>query len=367
MTLSQSTVDVATYFLNGSLTALADCGRDPISTAYVAAGQVAWDDCCGTLIVAPERVYRSQTFPAEFTDLELCDGGLLVVELVVLLLRCVPVVDDRGRAPSAATLAAAYQSLLDDAAVIHNVVTGPIPDYWMRATPTQTFVGAEGGCVGVETRVRIGLEQEEWAICCAEPAPHEPGDPICKIPAARVSFDPCAPLTATNVQDAICELLALVEAGVEPGARPHGTFHDDLQQTLAAGAHGPMYVRQTDLASGVTVVAGTEITFAQAGVYDVQFSAQLHHLPGGGGGGSGDFVTIWLEQGGVPVPNSATRLQVPNNTYQVAAWDWMVDVLAGEHVEIIWQTPVTSIVLEALPAAGAAPAIPSVIVTVLSA
>lgn len=364
MTLSQSTVDVSSFFLETTLAALADCGREPVSTAYIASGQVAWDDCCGTLIVAPERVYRSQTFPAEFVDLELCDGGYLVIELVVLLLRCVPVVDDRGRAPSAAALGAAYQSLLDDAAVVYNAVTCPIPDYWMRATPTQTFVGAEGGCIGVETRVRIGLEQEEWAICCAEPAPHEPGDPICRIPAARVSFDPCEPLTSTNVQDAICELLGLVEDIGQPGGRPHGAFHDEQQQSLAVGTPGAMLVRQTDLSSGVTIVGGSQITFAAAGVYDVQFSAQVHNLSGGG---SGHYITIWLAQGGTPVPNSATRMHIRNGETHVAAWDWMVDVLAGENIQIMWQTTSANIVLDVFPAVGSIPAVPSVIVTVLSA
>lgn len=359
MTLSQSTVDVSQYFLDTTLASLADCGREPVSTAYVAAGAVAWDDCCGTLIVAPERVYRAQEFPSEFTGLELCDGGVLVIDLVILLLRCVPVVDDRGRAPSAAALQTAYQSLLDDAAIVHNVVTGPIPDYWMRATPTQTFVGAEGGCIGVETRVRIGLEQEQWAICCSEPAPHEPGDPICKIPAARVSFEPCDGLTSTNVQDAICEV-----AGLVAGPRPHGAFHSTVPQTTTPGVPVPMTLDTTDLSDGVTVVGGSQITFASAGVYDVQFSAQLHNLAGGG---PSHYVAIWLALNGTAVPDSAFRVHVGSNDTSVVAWDWMVDVLAGEFVEIMWDTTNTGLILDAFPAAPPIPAVPSLIVTVLSA
>lgn len=208
MTLSQSALDVAQWLLATSELALSDCGREPISRSYVAAGDIAWDDCCGMLVVAPERVYRSQTFPAEATDEEICFGGYIAVDYVVLVVRCVPTVTDQGRAPSVSSLQAAYDSILEDAAVIYNAVTGDLPDYWVRSSVAQTFVGAQGGCIGVETRLTIGIEQGRWSICCSEPAPHEPGDPICKIPAGRVTFDPCEELISTNVQDAICELAA---------------------------------------------------------------------------------------------------------------------------------------------------------------
>ena len=208
MTLSQSTIDVAQWLLDTTAQALDDCGREPISRAYVAAGEVAWDDCCGMLVVAPERVFRSQTFPSQASDEEICFGGFIAVDYVVLLVRCVPVVTNDGRAPSAAALQAAYDELLGDAAVVFNAVASDMPDYWVRTSPAQSFVGANGGCIGVETRVTIGIEQDLFGICCAEPAPHTVGDPICKIPAGRVTFEPCEELISTNVQDAICELAA---------------------------------------------------------------------------------------------------------------------------------------------------------------
>lgn len=206
MSLSPSTFDVAQWVQQTSLTALADCGREAISLTYVGSGGIAYDDCCGTLVVVPERVYRSNAFPTEDTDEVICFDGLIAIELTVLLLRCVPVVDERGRAPSQTALQTAYNNLLGDAAVIYNALTGDFPEYWERTNPSQTFVGAQGGCIGVETRLVIGLEQSQFSICCAEPSPHEPGDPVCKFAASNVSFEPCAELTATNVQDAICEL-----------------------------------------------------------------------------------------------------------------------------------------------------------------
>lgn len=208
--LEQSAHDVSAWFLATTLQALEDCGREPISRAYVAAGQIAWDDCCGMLVAAPERIYRSVTFPNENSVEDECFGGYLTVDLLVLLVRCVPTVDDRGRAPSGEALQAAYQRIIEDAAVVMNAVTTDLPDTWVRAAPAQTFIGADGGCIGVETRFTIGFEQPDWQICCAEPTPHEPGDPICRLPASYVSFDPCEGLVSINVQDAICELAASI-------------------------------------------------------------------------------------------------------------------------------------------------------------
>lgn len=164
--LSRSTHDLAQYLLTTVETALVDCGRDPIHLRYVAAGSIAWDDCCGMLVVAPERTFRSVTFPAEATEQELCFGGYLAVEFLVLLVRCVPTVDDRGRAPSQAQLQSAYTGLLEDAAVVYNALTSPIPDYMVRSAVAQSFGGAEGGCISVETRLTLGIEQTQWAICC---------------------------------------------------------------------------------------------------------------------------------------------------------------------------------------------------------
>ena len=145
--------------------ALIAANRDDINRAYVAAGSVAWDDCCGMLVVAPERVYRSQSFPNEFADREICDNGWLVVNLVVLLVRCVPVVDDRGRAPSQVALDDAYQNILEDSAVVWNALQcASMPDDWDKAALSQQYVGADGGCVGVETRLTVGVPLGKWSI-----------------------------------------------------------------------------------------------------------------------------------------------------------------------------------------------------------
>lgn len=142
------------------------CGRDAPTTTYPGVGLIAWDDCCGQLVVSPERIYRTQVFPQEDTTDERCSGGTVAVDLLASLVRCVPSPDDRGRAPSATALAAAHKLILDDAAVCWQAMAGSLPDEWERAAISQTFAGNEGGCVAIENRITIGIASELWCIGC---------------------------------------------------------------------------------------------------------------------------------------------------------------------------------------------------------
>jgi hypothetical protein len=353
VSISPSAHDVAQWVQQTSLTALADCNREPISLTYVGSGAIAWDDCCGTLVVVPERIYRSTSFPTEDTDEVICFDGLIAIELSVLLLRCVPVVDERGRPPSQNALETAYADLLGDAAVIYNALTSQFPDYWERTNPAQTFIGAQGGCIGVETRFIIGLEQSQFGICCAEPEPHQPGDAVCKFSASNVLFEPCEEIESTNVQDAICEL-----AGSIP-VHAVGSFFDDTDQVFSANTNNALRLNNTSISYGITVNNLTEITVSENGVYTLDFSAQLHHR---GGGGSGTEIDIWLVKNGTAIPSSATKLIVGNNLYLVASWDFMLDLLAGDYIELYYRTNNASIVIEHVDATANVPAIPSLIV-----
>ena len=160
---------VCDYWLSECHAALSACvDSAPIDAAFVAVGQIAWDSCCGVLAVAPERTYRSASFPIEGSTDDECEIGLLVVDIVVLLLRCVPTVDDRGKAPAPAALDAAHKAILNDAAVIWNTVIAELPEGWQRSNVDQQYIGAQGGCIGVETRLSVGLAQSVWCPECLE-------------------------------------------------------------------------------------------------------------------------------------------------------------------------------------------------------
>jgi len=163
--IAPSSAEVCRYWLNEFRDALVECDRPEPKTCYVGAGQVAYDDCCGMLVVSPESVFRWTTFPIAETDAERCVGGFLGVNVLATLVRCVPTQTATGRAPQPSALDAAYTGLLEDAAVIWTRATGLLPEGWERSSVTQVFAGPGGGCVGVETRFTIGLEQDQW-LCC---------------------------------------------------------------------------------------------------------------------------------------------------------------------------------------------------------
>lgn len=166
--MSYTQFDLCEWLLGGILAELDACSSEPITTAYSGAGLVAWDDCCGQLVVTPERVYRTQEFPIEDTTDERCSGGTIAVQLLATLVRCVPSPDDSGNPPNSAALSAAHKRILDDGAICWQAMSSPLdPDLeWERAGLAQTIVGGEGGCIAIESRVTIGVEANVWCVDC---------------------------------------------------------------------------------------------------------------------------------------------------------------------------------------------------------
>ena len=148
----------------------------------------------------------------------------------------------------------------------------------------------------------------------------------------------------------------------------YGSFYSSTtQQATVPNVKQAVMFENTVFAQGVSIqqdIDGyyTKITFANAGKYNIAFSGQLHHL---GGGGSGQDIYMWFRQNGIDIPDSNTRLTVTTNSpYIVAAWNIFVDVQAGDNIQLVGYPTSTSIILQASPATGTQPAIPSVILTV---
>jgi hypothetical protein len=145
--------------------------------------------------------------------------------------------------------------------------------------------------------------------------------------------------------------------------RWYGSFYSTQDQTNAgATSVNKMTLNTTDLSNGISVVSNSRITIANAGVYDIQFSAQLDKTDSGD-----DKVEIWLCKNGNPIANTNTETTlVGNNGKHVAAWNWFVQAAVGDYYEICWNSSDTSVFLNSVVAASnpTRPAIPSVIVTV---
>jgi hypothetical protein len=97
-----------------------------------------------------------------------------------------------------------------------------------------------------------------------------------------------------------------------------------------------------------------------AGIYNFQFSAQLDKTSGGVG-----LVYIWARINGVNVPNSAGQLRIKdNNSEMLAAWNYVLEMNAGDYFELMWEVDDTSLQLLSDAASAVHPAVPSVILTV---
>ena len=74
---------------------------------------------------------------------------------------------------------------------------------------------------------------------------------------------------------------------------PYGAFSDFTSQTTTANTATLMALDTTDFSNGVTLVTGSKITAATAGIYNLQFSVQVQNADN-----APHDIFIWLKQFG---------------------------------------------------------------------
>jgi hypothetical protein len=148
------------------------------------------------------------------------------------------------------------------------------------------------------------------------------------------------------------------------GAPNYGSFINTASQTIAtAGTPQPVAFDTTVASTNFSLNAGSQITAAETGLYNIQFSIQLYANPGGGG-----VVEIWFAKNGSPIASSNTSFSIKNtNEAEFAALNLVEPLNAGDYIELFWSTADNDNFLYATtaPTALGGPAIPSVILTVV--
>lgn len=162
--------------------------------------------------------------------------------------------------------------------------------------------------------------------------------------------------------------LSITPAGLLSATTPigipgyYGAFLDTTIQTNpVVDQVNIMRLNTTVEANGVSVVNDTEITVANSGVYNLQFSVQLAKTTG-----ADRNVDIWFRKNGIDISNSNTQLTLfGSDSRLVAAWNFVSTLLAGEYLEIAWSSPFSTMELLAIPPQinPDRPEVPSVIVT----
>jgi len=121
---------------------------------------------------------------------------------------------------------------------------------------------------------------------------------------------------------------------------------------------GSFIYSTTGSSSGISLVSGSRITFANTGIYNIQFSAQTFTA-------TGATVDIWFKRNGTNIAFSGTKIgPTSNNQYVVAAWNFVDTFTSGSYVEIAYQSDQTNTQFQYIAASGNIPAIPSVIASV---
>jgi hypothetical protein len=137
---------------------------------------------------------------------------------------------------------------------------------------------------------------------------------------------------------------------------PYGAFSSYATQTTTANTATLLTFSQTDFANGVSLVSGSKLTVAAAGLYNLQFSVQLSSLEN-----APTDTSIWLRQGndggassdivgstglvGLPQRKSAG---VPS--HDIKGWNYFISMAANDYVQIYWSVTSTSVTIPTYPA-----------------
>lgn len=142
----------------------------------------------------------------------------------------------------------------------------------------------------------------------------------------------------------------------------YGAFHDTTTQNAAViNTAYAVTFNTTDYTNNVSIGSPTSrIVTSIAGIYNFQFSAQLHKTNASVG-----YIYIWARVNGTNITDSASKITINGSQAEtIAAWNFVLSMNANDYFELMWSTNDTNCQLLAEVATAPVPAIPSVILTV---
>lgn len=133
-----------------------------------APGEVAWDECdCGQLAVDVTRRYRSRGFPTDATDALIgnCDEVMIIFDCTISMVRCIPIPDVNGKAPSPTALGRSALIMEEDAYALWNATwcyMSRLRDNTPRLISDfiindDVSLGPSGACAGSELHFKFGM------------------------------------------------------------------------------------------------------------------------------------------------------------------------------------------------------------------
>jgi hypothetical protein len=145
----------------------------------------------------------------------------------------------------------------------------------------------------------------------------------------------------------------------------YAQYQDNISQPLGAVNVGqPVKFRTMDFSNGVTVNSDTEITIANTGIYNLQFSFQYQNVDS-----QEHDVTIWLRKNGSDVLGSAGFVAVISSHggvpgHCLPSWNYLLDAVGGDYYELYWSATSLDVSMHFYPAGSPPPSAASAIFTV---
>ena len=148
------------------------------------------------------------------------------------------------------------------------------------------------------------------------------------------------------------------------GSITAGTFISAFTSGTGGIGTYEVSVSQNRASATYTGTMTSEIVCANTGVYNIQFSSQMDKSDGGV-----DYVNFWLRKNGADLPESTgvISLQGSAPAYMMAAWNYLVQLVAGDVIELYWGSADVNMEIRHEPAQTspfAHPAIQSTILTI---
>ena len=132
---------------------------------------------------------------------------------------------------------------------------------------------------------------------------------------------------------------------------PYGAFEDTTTQTTTANTAKVITLNTTDYANGVSLVSGSRITVAAAGLYNLQFSVQLSSLEN-----ASTDTSIWLRKNGTDIVGSTglvgllARKSPSDPSHDIKGWNYFISMAANDYVQMYWSSTSANVSIDQYPA-----------------
>jgi len=145
--------------------------------------------------------------------------------------------------------------------------------------------------------------------------------------------------------------VVLGEAGGRFIRFPYGAFSSDQDQSTTANTATLMTLNTTDFSNQVSI-SSSKITVVNAGIYNLQFSAQFQNTDN-----AIQDISIWLRQNGTDIPGSTGFVSIParksasagEEAHEIIGWNYYLQMQANDYVEIWWSATLASVTIQQYP------------------